>query len=125
MAALKEICDPYFKEMLDASMVAETFVDKDRFRINMATLWAAFAAEPNRYGFEDWDLEPLQTIFDQFIAPYLGQQGTIVSCFEFLVTKEGERCLDKFHVPPRHKEFLYYMAAHILEPPDIDPNDED
>ena len=106
--------EPAIKEILDGCLITDEFVDKDRFRVYITTVWGNAVIEPQRSGIEEEDLSTLHDYLNEELEKVLGKDATITSCFEFLVTKAGEESLTRLQVTQQHKDFIYYFARLIL-----------
>jgi len=105
---------PAIAEIIDGCRITDDFVDKDRFRIYIATLWGNAVLEPEKSGIEETELSMLHDFLNEEIHKVLGAEQTITTCFEYLVTKPGDDSMQRLQVSNRHKEFIHYFAKLIL-----------
>lgn len=97
-------------------IVDEIILDKEMFKIYIATVWGNSVLEPHRMGIAENDLALLHDYLNEELEKVLGKGTSITGCFEFIMTKQGEESLDRYSVTKQHKEFLYYFARLILSP---------
>jgi hypothetical protein len=96
--------------------VAGSFVDKDLFRVNIATLWANLILDPAEAGLTEDDIEPLHDYLNQAIVPVLGSSATLTECFRFINSKAGEQAMDRCRLTTTHRQMLLYFCSMILDP---------
>jgi len=107
---------PVLREIERRCAVAGSFVDKDLFRVNIATLWANIVLDPAEADLTDDDMEPLHDFLNQSIEPVLGRGETLTECFRFINSKAGELAMDRCHLTTTHKQMLLYFCSMILDP---------
>ena len=107
---------PILEEVEARSGVAESFVDKDRYRIYLATLWANVVMNPNDAGIEISDLEDLHDPINSQASLVLGTDDAVTDCFRFIDSKQGERAMNDARLSKTHKELLLYFSSMILDP---------
>jgi hypothetical protein len=107
--------EPALEEIIDRCRLTEEFVDKDQFRVLIATVWGNAVLEPHRSGIEESDLEDLHNFLNLHIGRVVGEGETITTCFEWIMTKAGDDSLTRQQVTGNHKEFLHYFARLILQ----------
>lgn len=105
---------PAIQEIINASGVDEQFVDKDRFRVYIATVWGNAVLDPGRSGITEGDLEVLHDYLNEEISALLGPGETVTTCYEYLTSKTGEDSMTRLQVTQQHKEFIHYFARLIL-----------
>ena len=81
---------PVLAEVAERSLVAEAFLDKDLYRIYIATLWANVVLDPSDVGIEEADLETVHDLVNEQIGDVLGSDADIRECFRFINSKAGE-----------------------------------
>lgn len=106
---------PALDEIIDRCRITDDFVDREQFQVLIATIWGNAVVDPERSGIEESDLEDLHDFLNEQIDRVMGEGATISSCFEFIVSKEGDESLERQHVTANHKEFLHYFARLILQ----------
>jgi hypothetical protein len=107
--------EPAIEEILDQCRITDDFVDKEMFQVTIATIWGNAALEPERSGIEESDLSALHDFLNEEISRVVGEGSTVTSCYEFIVSKQGEESLERQSISARHKEFLHYFARLILQ----------
>jgi hypothetical protein len=109
-----------FREVLndieERSMVTEQFVDKDLYRLYLATLWANVVLNPVDAGLEENELELLHEYLNERIAIVLGNAIDMTECFRFINSKAGELAMNEAHLNQTHRELLLYFSSMILDP---------
>ena len=107
---------PVLREIERRCGVAGSFVDKDLFRVNIATLWTNIVLDPAEAGLTDEDMEPLHDFLNQSIETVLGRGETLTECFRFINSKAGELAMDRCHLTTTHRQMLLYFCSMILDP---------
>lgn len=105
---------PAIEEIISKCEVTDGFVDKDLFRVYVATVWGNAVLDPERSGLEESDLPDLHDFFNEEVAAVLGREQTVTTVYEYLVSKQGEEAMDRLSVSARHREFVAYFARLIL-----------
>ncbi|HET6471904.1 MAG TPA: hypothetical protein VFG38_08675 [Pseudomonadales bacterium] len=107
---------PVLAEVEKRCSVAGAFVDKDLYRVNLATLWANIVMDPDDAGLTEDDIEPLHDYLNTVLEPILGRGQTITECFRFINSKAGEQAMERCHLTQTHKQMLLYFCSMILDP---------
>jgi len=109
-----------FDEMLDdiesRSCVTENFVDRDLYRLYLATLWANIVLNPDDAGLEEPELEVFHEYLNRRITSVLGNESSVTECFRFVNSKAGERAMSEARLNKTHRELLLYFSSMILDP---------
>lgn len=105
---------PAVEEIISQCEVTDDFVDKDLFRVYVATVWGNAVLEPGKSGIAESDLPVLHDFLNEEIEKLLGQDETVTSVYEYLVSKHGEDAMERLSVGARHREFIAYFARLIL-----------
>lgn len=113
---LEAVFEPVLNDISQRSLVADSFVDKDLYRIYVATLWANVVLDPADVGIGEDDLEDLHDIVNGRIAEILGTDHTIRECFSFINSKSGEQAMQAAQLTKNHKDLLLYFSSMILDP---------
>ena len=113
---LRERFSVILDDIEERSSVAERFLDRDIYRLYIATLWANVVLEPGDAGLIEDDLEPLHDYLNERIARVLGDGESIQSCFRFVNGREGERAMKEAGLSSTHRELLLYFSSMILNP---------
>jgi hypothetical protein len=115
-AELRARFDPVLEDLVERSRVAERFIDKDVYRILLATVWANVVLNPDEAGLTAEDLEPLHDLINQHIRGVLGRDQDLKACFRYLNSKPGEQAMKAARLTQNHKDLLLYLASVILDP---------
>lgn len=107
---------PLLAEIERRCAVAGAFVDKDLYRVNVATLWANVVLDPEDVGVASDEIEPLHDYLNAVIEPVLGIGATLTECFRFINSKAGEQAMDRCHLTTTHRQLLLYFCSMILDP---------
>lgn len=111
---IRDRFQPAILEIINASGVDDQFVDKDRFRVYIATVWGNAVLDPERSGITVEDLPVLHDYLNEEIEELLGENETVTRCYEYLTSKVGEDSMIRLQVSQQHKEFIHYFARLIL-----------
>ena len=115
-ADLETVFDPVLSDISERSLVAERLVDKDLYRIYIATLWANVVLDPAEVGIGEDDLEDLHDIVNSHVTDILGPDQGVRECFKFLNSKSGEGAMQAARLTQNHKDLLLYFSSMILDP---------
>jgi hypothetical protein len=107
---------PALDDLVERSRVAERFVDKDIYRILVATVWTNVVLDPADAGIEAEDLEALHDLINRRLASVLGRGEDLKACFRYLTSKAGDRAMQAARLTQNHKDLLLYLASVILDP---------
>jgi hypothetical protein len=117
---MQALIDERFREVLDdiesRSCVTDRFVDRDLYRLYIATLWANIVLNPTDAGLNEAALEPLHVYLNERIARVLGTAETVTECFRFVNSKAGDRAMSEAKLNKTHRELLLYFSSMILDP---------
>ena len=108
--------DPILADVADRSRVADAFVDRDLYRLYIATLWANVVLNPEDAGLEVDDLEEVHELVNARIADVLGPEESIKSSFSFINSRAGETAMKEARLTQNHKDLLLYFSSMILDP---------
>jgi hypothetical protein len=100
----------------ERSCVTDRFVDRDLYRLYLATLWANVVLNPADADLTEADLESLHDYLNQRMSRVLGEEGSIVECFRFVNSKAGEAAMKNARLNQTHRELLLYFSSMILDP---------
>ncbi len=107
---------PVMEDLARRAAVTDHVLDRDVYRILVATLWVNVVLAPEDAGLEADDLEALHDVINARIGPVLGTGETLRSCFRYLNGRDGERAMKEARLPPNHRDMLLYFASIILDP---------
>ncbi|MDZ7827112.1 MAG: hypothetical protein U5R48_15135 [Gammaproteobacteria bacterium] len=71
--------------------MAGAFLDKDIYRIYLATLWANAVAAPERSRLTEADLEPFHDFLVERAGEILGGDDCVRDCFRHLISRRWAR----------------------------------
>ena len=106
---------PAVEEILDECRLVDEFVDKEKFRMMIATIWGNAVLEPDRSGITEDDLPVLHDFLNEELNRVVGADENLMSTFEFLVSKKGADSMSRLQTSQNHREFLFYFARLILQ----------
>lgn len=107
---------PVLDDIGDRSTVADRFIDKNLYRLYIATLWANVVLNPEDAGIGEPDLEPLHDVVNERLRETLGPDASIASCFRFISSKAGETAMAEARLSSTHRDLLTYFSSMILDP---------
>ena len=115
-AELQRLFEPILAAAEKQSSVAGAFVDKDRYRIYLATLWANVVMDPAAIGLGEDDLENAHDVINDNAERLLGEAQAVKAAFRFIVSDEGQAAMDQARVKRPHRDLLQYFSSMILDP---------
>lgn len=115
-ARFAALYDPILEEIRSRSAVADTFVDKDLYRIWLATLWTNVVCAPEQSDLTEADLEPFHDYLQLRAREVLGGSDCIRECFRYLMAPSGEQAMARARVPARHRTLLLHIGQLMLDP---------
>lgn len=107
---------PILDEVEKRACVADAFVDKEVYRILLATVWANVVMNPDEAGIDIADLERTHDVINARARGVLGSDDAIKDCFRFVTSRVGEAAMDQARVSKTHRELLLYFSSMILDP---------
>jgi len=113
---LADSFEPVFADIRERACVADSFIDRDLYRVYMATLWSNVVLAPDEVGILEEDLEDLHDILNAEISDAIGANETLHSVFAFIASKAGENAMAQARLTQSHKDLLQYFASMILDP---------
>lgn len=105
-----------FNDIRERSSVVGRFIDRDLYRVYIATLWSNVVLSPEEVGLEEADLEVLHDVLIDEINDAIGPNETLHTLFKFISGKGGERAMGEARLTQAHKDLLTYFASMILDP---------
>ncbi len=112
---IREAFGPAISEIIDTCRIVDDFVDKDKFRVYMVTVWGNAVLEPERTGIQDSDLETLHDYLSEEIQRVVGPDEDLSSCYRYLMSQEGVDSMTRQQLSARHKTFIRYFAQLVLQ----------
>lgn len=107
---------PILDEVEKRACVADAFVDKEVYRILLATVWANVVMNPDEAGIDIADLERVHDVINTRARDVLGSEDAIKDCFRFVTSRAGEAAMNQARVSQTHRELLLYFSSMILDP---------
>jgi hypothetical protein len=107
---------PVFDDIAERSTVTDRFLDRDIYRVYVATLWSNVVLSPEEVGLAEDDLPDLHDIVIAEISRRIGPIDSLHDIFTFIVSKDGERAMGEARLTQSHKDLLNYFASMILDP---------
>lgn len=108
--------DAVLANVAEQARVADDFIDKNLYRILIATLWANVVLDPEDVGLAEQDLEHLHAYLNEEIQPVLGFDASVTECYRFVTSKPGEAAMNEARLSKTHRELLTYFGSMILDP---------
>ena len=105
-----------FEDIRTRSTVAEKFIDRDLYRVYVATLWSNIVLSPEEVGLDEDDLPDLHDLLLDEIRDAIGPLESLHEIFKFISSKGGERAMQEARLTQSHKDLLQYFASMILDP---------
>lgn len=115
-AELARMFEPILAAVERQSSVAGRFVDKNLYRIYLATLWANIVMDPGAVGLHEDDLESAHDVINLAASRVLGDERAITAAFRFISGRDGEEAMNQAKVPSPHRDLLVYFSSMILDP---------
>lgn len=113
---LARVFEPILAAAQKQASVADGVVDRDLYRIYLATLWANLALDPAAANIAETDLEAAHDAINSLARRVLGEEDAITAAFRFIDGKEGEQALARAKTTTRHRALLQYFCSMILDP---------
>ena len=107
---------PVLDDIGERSTVADRFIDKNVYRLYIATLWANVVLNPDDAGIGEPDLELLHDVVNERLREILGEEASISGCFRFISSKAGEAAMAEARLSSTHRDLLTYFSSMILDP---------
>ncbi len=115
-AEIQSVFDQVLASVVTDSTVADAFIDRELYQINLATIWTNVVLKPQDAGLETRDLETVHEVFNDHVASVLGGDSSLKDCFSFLNTTAGEQAMQRCRLNQMHKDMLLYFSSMILDP---------
>lgn len=96
--------------------MAERFIDRNLYRIYIATLWSNIVMSPDDVGVLEEDLPDLHDMLVDEISDAIGKIESLHEVYQFIASKEGEVAMGEARLNQSHKDMLLYFASMILDP---------
>ena len=108
--------DPIVAEIERRAAVTDRFLDREAFRILLATVWANIVLDPEDGDLAEDDLEDFHDYLNDRAREVLGEDGAVKASFRFLLTNEGEQAMGRHRVPAAHRRMLERIGTLIVDP---------
>ena len=96
--------------------MTDRFIDRNLYRVYIATLWSNVVLSPEEVGLEEDDLPDLHDILLAEINDAIGETESLHDVFQFISSKDGELAMAEARLTQSHKDLLQYFASMILDP---------
>ncbi len=113
---LRDNFAPVFADIRERATVAERFIDRDLYRVYIATLWSNVVLSPEEVGLDEDDIEDLHDVVLAEVNDAIGAHDSMHTVFQFITSKDGERAMQEARLNQTHKDLLLYFASMILDP---------
>ena len=101
-------------------MVVDRFIDRNLYRVYIATLWSNVVLSPEEVGLSEEDIEDLHDLITAEIADAIGTpngvENALHDLFKFISSKEGELAMQEARLTQSHKDLLGFFSSMILDP---------
>lgn len=111
-----EFAKAVLEEIESKCQITDHLVDKDQYRIFLATIWANLVLDPSSAGFNESDLEHVYDALTSKAAGVLGGSNALKEAFQFLTTKEGEASMGRAKLTRNHQNLIAYFASMMIDP---------
>jgi len=108
--------EPALDDIRERAALGDGLLDRNHYRILVATLWSQLVLRPAAAGLSEADLEPVHDLLNGCLAEDLGSGHDLRGCFAFLVSPAGEAAMQQTRLTPEHRDLLRYFASMILDP---------
>ncbi|MEE4301481.1 MAG: hypothetical protein V2J24_18730 [Pseudomonadales bacterium] len=112
--------DPIVAEIERRAAVTDRYLDREAFRILLATVWANVVLDPADGDIEDADLEPFHDYLNERAREILGEDDAVRASFRFLLSPAGEAACARTRIPAAHRKLLERIGLLILDPHGIE-----
>lgn len=115
-ARFAALYDPIVAEIERRSAVTDHLLDREAFRILLATVWANVVLDPGDGDLEEGDLEAFHDYLNERAAEVLGEDDALRRSFRFLLSAAGEAALIRTRIPAAHRRLLEHIGQLIVDP---------
>lgn len=113
---IAEALAPVFADLRRRAEVADSFIDRDLYRLSLATLWSNLVLDPDGSGIEEAELESVHDVISTECAATLGDGASLTDVFRWIASTPGDKAMAAAHLRPEHADMLRYFASMILDP---------
>ena len=108
--------DPIVAEIERRAAVTDRYIDREAFRILLATVWANVVLDPQDGDLSEDDLEAFHDYLNIRARDVLGEDDAVRASFSFLLTQAGEQAMGRHRIPAAHRRMLERIGALIIDP---------
>lgn len=119
-ARFAALYDPIVAEIERRAAVTDRFLDREAFRILLATVWANVVLDPADGDIDEADLEPFHDYLNERAREVLGEEDALRESFRFLLSPAGERACARTRIPAAHLKLLTHIGQLIVDPHGIE-----
>lgn len=109
--SLAERYQDILAEIERLSRVTDQFLDTERYRVYLATLWSNAVLEPRRAGLQGDELEAFYDFLNEHGRVILGGDEPLKDCFRYLLGSQGEQAMERLRLPAAHRAQLTRFAT--------------
>ncbi len=113
---LAEALEPILASITERALVTDRFIDRDIYRLSVATLWSNLVMDPAGSGIDDDDLEDVHDIVSRACDVQLGGVDGLLGVFQWIDSNAGDAAMNKAHLQPEHADMLRYFASMMIDP---------
>ena len=113
---IAEVLDPILVQIEKRSAIADTFVDKETYRLYLTTFWANLVMDPEEAQLTETDLELAHDVINEVASEILGESEAITESFRFIASRVGDIAMNKAKLSKSHRDLLTYFSSMILDP---------
>ncbi|MCR9277813.1 MAG: hypothetical protein NXH85_07535 [Pseudomonadaceae bacterium] len=113
---LEEALAPILNSITERALVTDRFIDRDIYRLSVATLWSNLVMDPAGSGIDDNDLESVHNIVSRACNEQLGGEDGLLGVFHWINSKAGDTAMNSAHLQPEHADMLRYFASMMIDP---------
>ena len=113
---IAEVLDPILVQIEKRSAIADTFVDKETYRLYLTTFWANLVMDPEEAQLTETDLELAHDVINEVADEILGESEAITESFRFIASRVGDIAMNKAKLSKSHRDLLTYFSSMILDP---------
>ena len=119
-ARFAALYDPIVAEIERRAAVTDRYLDREDFRILLATVWANVVLDPEDGDLSEGDLEAFHDYLNDRARSVLGEDDAVRSSFRFLLSPAGEAALARTRIPAAHRRMLEHIGRLIVDPHGIE-----
>ena len=113
---IAEALAPVFSDLRQRAEIADSVLDRDLYKLSIATLWSNLVLDPEGSGIEESELEGVHDVISDECASTLGSESDLTEVFRWIASNAGDRAMKAAQLRPDHADMLRYFASMILDP---------